>query len=451
MPHLLAALGALVALAHGGGMLAQRIGCPAVVGELVAGIALGPTLLGRLDPALSAWLVAPGGETGGALRFVGQLGVILLMFGAGLEMRSLLARRDLPTVAWIAALGVLVPITIGVLLLMLVPVARYVGAADNVTALRVVLVTALAVTSIPVVTRIFADLGLLGTRLARLVLGVAVLEDVLVYVALSWAVSLAAGSTAESARVPSLLGIEPGGMASIAWHVAASVALVWGGVHAGRVVEVARRRGAGSPLLRRNPLATVLAFLFACTAFAAVLGLVPMLGALVAGLALAASERPGLRLAIGQVRAVASALFVPVFFVLTGASLDLLGAFDPRSCIALLTVGVLAKGVGVWLGARLAGESRSSTRALVVSLNARGGPGIVLATTAFAAGIVDARMYTSLILLAVLTSIGAGAWLARFARTAALPTHHDHHPENAAWPRPTPPAPSISSAMGARS
>jgi Kef-type K+ transport system membrane component KefB len=156
--------------------------------------------------------------------------------------------------------------------------------------------------------------------------------------------------------------------------------------------------------------------LFACTLLASVLGLMPMIGALVAGITVAEAAGTEQRAAIEQVTAVGSALFVPLYFVLTGAALDLRHDFDLVSVAALLVFGCLAKGIGVAIGARIAREPRHMARALVVSLNARGGPGIVLATTAFAAGIVDSRMFTSLLLLAVVTSIGAGAWLARLVR-----------------------------------
>ncbi|MCW2921740.1 MAG: sodium:proton antiporter [Thermoleophilia bacterium] len=415
MPHLVASLALLVVAAHAAGALAQHWSLPAVVGELVAGLAFGPTVLGAISPALSTWVTSPSGETGGALRAVGQLGVLLLMFAAGTELRTLVRRSDLRSVSWIGASGVVVPAALGVLAMLVIDPGGYVGTANHEGALRIVLVTALAVTSIPVISRIFADLGLLQTRLARLVLGIAVLEDLVLYVALSYAVSLVAAPGEGSWTLPSALHLDPATWHGAVWHALASIGLLSLGMGLGRAQRAASRARA-NVVSQRSPVAWLLAVLFGCTLLASVLGLMPMLGALVAGITVAEAAGREQRAAIEQVTAFGSALFVPLYFVLTGAALDLRNDVDLVSVAALLVFGCVAKGLGVAIGARIAREPRHMSRALVVSLNARGGPGIVLATTAFAAGIVDARMFTSLLLLAVLTSIGAGAWLARLVR-----------------------------------
>ncbi len=418
MPHLVASLALLVVAAHAAGALAIRIGLPAVVGELMAGLAFGPTLLGAISPAVSTWITSPDGETGGALRAVGQLGVLLLMFAAGTELRTLVHRADLRSVTWIGATGVVVPAGLGILAMLVIDPGGYVGTAGHDGALRIVLVTALAVTSIPVISRIFADLGLLGTRLARMVLGIAVLEDLVLYVALSYAVSLVTSTGDAAWSIPHALQLDPATWSGALWHALASIGLLSLGMGLGRAQRIAARARL-NVVSRRSPVGWLLAVLFGGTLLASVLGLMPMIGALVAGITVAEASGGEQRAAIEQVNAIGSALFVPLYFVLTGAALDLRHDFDLTSALVLLVFGCIAKGIGVAIGARIAREPRHMARALVVSLNARGGPGIVLATTAFAAGIVDSRMFTSLLLLAVITSIGAGAWLARLVRSGS--------------------------------
>ncbi len=432
MPHLIASLALLLVAAHAAGAVAQRMSLPAVVGELLAGVLLGPTLLGVFSPALSSWIVDPAGETGGALRAIGQLGVLLLMFAAGTELRTLVHRRDLRVVSWISATGIAIPAAIGFLVMLVLDPGGYVGTAEHEGALRLVLVTALAVTSIPVISRIFADLGLLGTRLARLVLGIAVLEDLVLYAALSYAVSLVAGGGEAAWSIPAALHLDAASWQGAVWHALASIGLLSLGMGLGRAQRAASRART-NVISRRSPAAWLLAVLFGGTLFASVLGLMPMLGALVAGIAVAESADGEQRAAIEQVTAVGGALFVPLYFVLTGAALDLVRDFDLLSCALLLVLGSLAKGMGVAVGARIARVPARLSTALVVSLNARGGPGIVLATTAYGAGIVDARMFTSLLLLAVLTSIGAGAWLGRMVRP-----HGDTGPSARSTNRTTP-------------
>jgi Kef-type K+ transport system membrane component KefB len=108
---------------------------------------------------------------------------------------------------------------------------------------------------------------------------------------------------------------------------------------------------------------------------------------------------------------VASATLVPLYFAVVGLRLDLVGAFEPLFFLFLLGFACLVKSVSCYVGARLVGEAPSGVRNLAVALNARGGPGIVLASVALDAGIVDQRFYTMLVMLALVTSVIAGSWL----------------------------------------
>lgn len=421
----LCSLAIVLCAAHAGGWLADQLRLPAMVGELAGGLLLGPTVLLQLLPGMATF-VGRGepGSTGEAAAVIleagGQVGLLLLMFTAGLQMRTLVTREDARTVGWVASLGVLVPVVVGAALLWRVDLGGYVGSAGSREAFGIVLCAALAVTSIPVITRIFLDLGLLETRLARVVLCVAVLEDVLLYVAVSLALGMVGASAAGDASVPALLGIAPGSAPFVAWHVGASALML--AVAAWAPAIVARRRGEGrNPVAARSPVAWAATWLFLVTGAGMLLGLAPMLGALVAGIAASRDPRPGTRAAHQQLQAAGTAYFVPIYFAGIGLQLDLVRSFDWRLVLGLLVVGTVVKYGSTRLGAAIAGEAPGMARAIAVSVNARGGPGIVLATTSFAAGIVDERAFTALILLAVVTSVGAGAWLARspfVARTA---------------------------------
>ena len=424
--HVLAALAALLVVAHLGGHAAARLGVPPMIGELAGGLLLGATVLERLWPAAHAWLLPSGREAGApgavvapVLGFCSQIGLLLLMFLGGLQLRRLVTRKDAASVAWVASLGVLVPVAAGLALLEVVDVTPYLGSADHLGALKIVLLIELAITSIPVITRIFLDLDLMRSRLARIVLSVAVLEDVLLYVALSIALGMAGSEGKRDVSVPALLGLAPDSTAFLAWHVAASLLLlVVASVGFGRRrgARAAGRRLAG--LVERSPLGWTLASILVVTMLAMLLGLAPMFGALVAGVVASGSTGPALTQARAQLEAVGSAFFVPLYFALIGTSLDLVASIDWRLTLGLLVVGTAVKYGGAALGARLAGEPAAMANAVAVSVNARGGPGLVVAAVASAAGIIDDRAYTSLVLLAVLTSVGAGVVLARTLRRA---------------------------------
>jgi Kef-type K+ transport system membrane component KefB len=145
------------------------------------------------------------------------------------------------------------------------------------------------------------------------------------------------------------------------------------------------------------------------------LSIVPLFGAFVAGIIVASTPGERAEVARSEIGAFALGLFIPVYFATVGLRLDLVGNLDPVFCLAFLAFTCLAKAGSVYAGARIAGERNSEAVSFAIAMNARGGPGIVLAATAFGAGIIDARFYTTLVVLAIVTSLIAGAWLARSA------------------------------------
>jgi Kef-type K+ transport system membrane component KefB len=238
------------------------------------------------------------------------------------------------------------------------------------------------------------------------------LEDVLLYVGISLAVGMANGQAKADASIPSLLNMNPNGPWYIAWHVGASLLLlVAASMSAAVLPSGGPRERTPNPIARRSPLGWTVAFVCAVTLVAMLLGLAPIFGALVAGIAVANDDRPAFVVARREIESFAMATFIPIYFALVGVSLDLVDAFDWRLTLGLLLVGTTVKFTATLIGARMAGEPPAMARALATSVNARGGPGIVLATTAIAAGIIDARTFTALVVLALATSAGAGAWL----------------------------------------
>jgi len=148
---------------------------------------------------------------------------------------------------------------------------------------------------------------------------------------------------------------------------------------------------------------------------------VPLFGAFVAGILVVSVPGEREEIARSEIGAVALGLFIPVYFAIVGLQLDLVENFDFLFFVAFLLFACLAKSASVYAGARVAGEPVRSAVDLAIAMNARGGPGIVLASTAFAAGIIDARFYTTLVMLAIVTSLIAGTWLQRGMAASARP------------------------------
>jgi Kef-type K+ transport system membrane component KefB len=301
------------------GELAVRLGQPAVLGELVAGVLLGASVLGVVQEAEP-------------LKLFGEIGIIVLLFEVGLESDLQAFLNVGWSVVAVATIGVLAPFLLGYWLavgLQIPPAqAAFIGAA-------------LTPTSVAIPARVLHDLGKLHTHAGRIILGAAVLDDVLALVVLSVCIGLT-----ESSQVS---GIEIGRTAGLA-VLFLGLAVVIGVRYAHLIAKLINRMQT-----RGGLLITAMTFALMLGYGAEVLRLSPLLGALAAGLILARTE-PQARIT-EQIKPVAD-IFVPVFFVLVGVAMDLsyFNPFNPQNGTVLLlaggltvaaVVGKLACGLGV--------------------------------------------------------------------------------------------------------
>jgi Kef-type K+ transport system membrane component KefB len=187
----------LVGLAQLLGYLFARLRQPKVVGEILAGVVFGPALLGRV-PFASGLMDATKHQES-ILTFVYWLGLLLLMFLSGAETRQLFSREERREVGWLTIVGTGIPFLLGLVLGPWLISPSLAGPNGNPISLIIILAVGVAVTSVPLASKIFADLKILHTRFARLVLGVAVLEDIVMWLALAVATAMA-GKTALNPR-----------------------------------------------------------------------------------------------------------------------------------------------------------------------------------------------------------------------------------------------------------
>jgi len=362
------------------GELAERIGQPAVVGELVAGVILGPSVIGFLDPAIPS------------LHLIAEIGVVLLLFGIGLEtdLKRLLSVGG--AAAAVAVTGVILPFVLG----------YFVGRALGLTLIPAIVGgAALTATSVGITARVFSDLGQLKSAEGQIVLGAAVIDDVIGLVILAIVSDLVAGNA------PSVLGVVRA--TGIAFGFLAAVVFV------GRLVVpwlFARIASTG----KENTLASmglVLAFLLAVAA--SQIGSALIVGAFAAGLVLAPTEQAH-AIELGIVRL--SNVFVPIFFVAVGAAVDV-RTFGSREVVvmglALTAVAIVTKFaagcVPVWVRAR---------KALIgVGMIPRGEVGLIFAQTGLAAGAVDAGEYSAIMLMVLVTTFIAPPLLRRLLAGAS--------------------------------
>jgi Kef-type K+ transport system membrane component KefB len=407
---LLIALILLLGCAHLCGDAAVRLRQPRVAGEIVGGLLLGPTAFGLALPAMQRSVFHDSAATSWMLGDIYQLGLFLLMFCSGAALRSSTRRGERRTTVLIAVIGNVLPFAAGLLFVRLFDTDGLVGAAQNRPAFVLVFACGLAVTSIPVISKIMADLGILATSFARIVLAVAVIEDVILYVVVSVALGMVAPQHGDAFSLPSLLSIKPGSVIGNVYYVVASVAFFSLPLLLGRSFLDRVASHPGNVLQRSSPLAFAVVFLLTLTALALFIGVAAYFGAFVAGI-LAGELQPRSAEAHDVIRRFSFAFFIPIYFAIVGLRLDLVRQFDLPFFLLFLVYACVIKAASVYAGARLAGIRGSGARNLAVALNARGGPAIVLASVAYDARIISQRFTIALVMLALVTSAIAGSWL----------------------------------------
>jgi Kef-type K+ transport system membrane component KefB len=352
--------------------IARRLGQPAVVGELLGGVLVGPYALGW------AQLTEPA-------AVFSEVGVVILLFTVGLEVRI----DDLLAVGRPAALtavvGMLLPIAGGYAL----------GVAIGYPSESAIYVgLALAATSIGITSRVLADIGVLDRRFSRVILGAAVIDDILVLIAIGVVEGLTTGDTSTSA-----LGL-----------VISAAGLLGLGFLAARRARGLPREVFTWPLFAETPLVVAFIFMFGMALVAAWIGLAAIIGAFVAGLIIAETEA---REEIEHEIRPLSLIFTPFFFAFTGAQLDLHTLTDPTVLAlvaALIVIGVFTKTLGGMIGSWSTGRWSATT--IGFGMVPRGEVGIVVANLGLAAGLLSPTAFSAVLVAVIGTTIVAPYLLA---------------------------------------
>ena len=397
----------LVAAARLGGEIAARLRIPEVVGELVLGLCLGPSLLGALWPGAFEALFPQDAVQRSLLDLVGWVGVIFLVLIGGLEVRLGILRRTPKAVVggWIGGFGV--PFLAGFALGMVFP-ARLIPAGIEQPVFALFIATAMSISAIPVIARILIDLDLYRTRMGMIILSTALADDTVGWIVVSIVAGLVTG------------GVATGEIASM---VVLTVAFVVFAFTVGRKLV---RQAIKFSHRRRVPYAQASMMFILVLAFAGVtqaIGVHLVLGAFVAAILLGRLDRID-KEAVASIRHVGMSFFVPFFFAYTGIKVDLTALRGEVLVFAVLAVLVacLGKIIGGGLGARLGGLPGWEALAVGFGLNARGAMELVIAAIGLSIGILNEATYAIIVLIAVLTTLMAAPMLKFCVRRAGPPT-----------------------------
>lgn len=405
-PHLLrflVSLAVLLGAASVLGMLARRIGCAPIFGELLAGILIGKTVLGRVAPDLFEGLFGDG-PAGVMLQGYRTLAVVLLLLVAGLEIDTRMLRRFSRTMVFTSALGAALPFGLGYGLGLLLP-AEYLVDPSRRDLHAVFLGIALSISALPVITRTLLDLGLLKTEIGALVLSSAVIDDLVGWTCFGALVrAIGVPGAGGGSGVLTSLGLV-GACFVFSLAIARPLATRWCGATAHRDAS-SRSSGALSLLM-------VVALLGA--AVTQTLGAHAVFGGFIVGLALGGS--PGLRRDnLDLLQTCVTSLFTPVFFATMALGHDFIAGFDPVLVGVVVVVACAAKVIGCAAGARLGGITGRRAWAVGFGMNSRGAMEMLLATVAIEAGVIGVRMFVALVMMALTTSLISGPAMARLLR-----------------------------------
>ncbi|HET7692567.1 MAG TPA: cation:proton antiporter [Gemmatimonadota bacterium] len=392
LPHILLALGTVILLGRALAWILRPLGQPPVIGEVLAGIFLGPSLMG---PELSARILPP--EAAPALGVIALLGVVLFMFLVGLELDLESLRGHAHAAVAISHAGIVVPFLLGaVLAVSLYP--RLATEGVPFTAFAMFLGVATAITAFPVLTRILTDQGLERTPLGVLALGVAAVDDVTAWCLLALVLGLV------RAQAGSGLAVAGAAMAFI---------VVMIGVARPLFARLSRR---GPDQLSEGVVAAVFVALFASALVADRIGIHAIFGAFLLG-AVMPHDGPVARFFERRIRMTVTVFLLPAFFAFTGmrTRIDLLsGASAWAICGLIILIATIGKLGGVYVAGRATGIARRPAAALGALMNARGLMELIVLNIGLELGIISPTLFSMMVLMAIVTTMSSGPALRIF-------------------------------------
>ncbi|GAB6897402.1 cation:proton antiporter [Kineosporia succinea] len=385
-PRLFIAMVVIVLVCRGAAWLLGKAGQPPVVSEMLAGVLLGPSLLGLLLPGVQDALFPD--QLRPVLYVLGQIGLILFMFTAGYEFAAHRPGKIAGTAGIVSLAGILAPLTLGVALTFVARDHVDVFAEGVSTPVSAAFVgVALAITAFPMLARIVTERGHAGTPHGSLALASGAIDDVVAWILLAFVLATASGEFG-----PALL--------TVGGAILFAVGLGLGGR---RVTTALFERTRFDPQKR---LIGVLLLLLAVAWYTDEIGLYAVFGAFCVGLVL--PRRAESEEVMGAVAPLGTGLFLPLFFTYSGLNtkFGLLG--DPAVllfALACVLTAVVGKFGACWVAARASGQPPLVAARVGALMNARGLMQLIALNVGLEAGIVSDRMFTALVLVALVTTL----------------------------------------------
>jgi len=389
---LLIQLSVMLAMGRAFAELARKLKQPAVVGEIIAGILLGPTILGTISQDGFHSLFPPGSSSLVLDGFV-QVAVVLLLFIAGLEVDLHIVWQQGRQAVYTSFFGLVVPFFFGFLFPYLFPDFFGSDNSANHLAFSLFMGTSMAITALPVIARILMDLGIFKSRMGMLVISSAMITDII-----GWLIfSVVLGMIGKGHQNMSL-------SYTIVLTISfTAIMLTLGRGLVNRILPWVNKKMAWPGGL----LSLSLALCFIGAAFTEYIGIHALFGAFIIGITLGDSEHLSER-AKEIVHQFINNIFAPLFFVSIGLKVNFLVNFDWALTLAILAIAFAGKIIGSGLGTRLGGFTWRESAAAGFGMNARGAMEIILGLIALENGLINEKVFVSLVIMALVTSMTSG-------------------------------------------
>ncbi len=404
---------ALLSFAHAFGWAMRRMGLPSVIGQLLAGLVLGPSVFGELWPSGFDWFlnVEHGEIQSAALLAVAWVGIALLLVVTGFETDLGLIRKLGRPAALVTGSSLLVPLVAGLAVGYMLP-STFVGEGTERTTFALFVALALSVSSLAVVAKILSEMGLMRRDFGQITIAAGMANDVVGWMLLGVFTGLASSGEGEA----------DAGAGDVIFTVVGMLVFVALALTVGqRAVDWSLRRVRADGSNVAGAMTVVVLFVLAFGVVTQWLGVEAVLGAFVAGIILHRS-RFQQEAVVHQVEGLTFALFAPIFFATAGLRLDLTVLDSSEALIwtlVVIVVGIVFKFAGAYGGGRWAGLSHRAGLALGAGLNARGALEIVIGTVALTLGVFNTTSFTVIVLVPVVTSVFASIGLRYVVRDYA--------------------------------
>jgi len=402
VPHVLATLTAVIVLGHLLGRLARVLGQPPVIGEVLAGILLGPSLLGVIAPDVMHRMIPdttqdPHGRVIAALKAIAELGVVMYMFLVGLELNAATLKAKARSTVLISHASIVAPFLMGAnLALWLYPLLSHRGVPF--TSFSLFMGAALSVTAFPVLARILADRGLDKTEVGVIALGCAAADDVTAWCLLALVVGVAQAELGQALLVFGL--------------ALAFIALMFLVVRP-VLTRVIRQWDRGT--LPASVLPGMLACVLVSALISDRIGIHAVFGAFLLGVMIPHDSRAAEEFT-RKLKDVVTILLLPAFFALTGLRTEIGlidDAYDWLICVAIIVVATLGKLGGTFVAARCTGYDSRTAAALGTMMNTRGLMGLIVLDMGLQMGVISQTLFAMMVIMALVTTMMTAPLLKR--------------------------------------